>query len=474
MKYYVIDNNIHVFETEPTKGTLATRSMGKLTTVGNTEHPWFKERPWYNSICKTNFSFFNSNGSRNGASYEDGMWSGTPRDNDNWIEAIWIDNKLVIDDMKAIDYATKYKGASWIKGVCPLLYNGKIDLRKPQVATSKSPRTFLGQRKDGTIVMVVTNGRKYSGGELINKEELLTFQETVNLAIKLDLYNAVMGDGGGSSTMCINNKMVNDNEDRAVVDALIFYSKEKLEEVKVSEVKKKVVLDAGHGMSTSGKETPPYANGSKIKEAEQNYPIMFKVAQKLTSNGVAVFTTNSAIDIDMNLEDRVTIANAADADLFYSFHKNASADYTWNNVRGTEHLIYGLGGQAEIAAKIIQDKVVKMCGEKDRGVKVQNVYVLRKTTMPAVLGELGFMTNKEDASDMRNEQAQECYAEAIAQGICEFLGVSSTKEVVEVAPITDCVNEATKNNLIVAYEQYKLDRETLDSEFDKMFKSLMK
>lgn len=415
MKYYVIDNNIHVFETDPNKGSLVTRSMGKLTTVGNTEHPWFKERPWFNPTCKINMSFFNSNGSRNGASYEDGMWSGTPRDNDNWIEAIWLDNKLIIDDMQTIDYATKYKGASWIKGVCPLLYNGKIDLRKSQVAATKNPRTFFGQRKDGTIVMVVTDGRPYG----------LTFQQSVDLAVTLDLYNAVMFDSGGSSTMCINNKMVNDNENRSVVDALIFYSKEKLEEVKV---KKIVVLDAGHGMYTTGKETPPYADGSKIKEAEQNYPIMFKLAEYLEYQGIEVVITNKDIEYDMSLSKRVDVEKYSEADLFVSIHKNASPTFDWNDIEGIETYCYKFGYEGEKAARAVHAELVKTL-DKDRGVKEGNFYVIRETEAPAILCEIGFMTNLKEANRMLDVEWHNVYAEKIARGICNYFGIVYKEEV---------------------------------------------
>ena len=227
-----------------------------------------------------------------------------------------------------------------------------------------------------------------------------------------------------------------------------------------------VCLDAGHGMNTSGKQTPPYDDGSVIKEAEQNYPIMFKVAEKLTEQGIEVVMTNVNKQFDMSLESRVAIANASNADLFYSFHKNAGPSYEWSNARGTEHLIIAKGGNAEKAANIINRNVIVSSGDKNRGVKVQNVYVLRKTNMPAVLGELGFMTNKYDASDMKNEQAQEVYATAIAKGICEFLGVEY--EIEEPVDECDCVDEAWKLNLITVYERMSAEMADFKALIDSM------
>ena len=193
---------------------------------------------------------------------------------------------------------------------------------------------------------------------------------------------------------------------------------------------------------------------------------MFKVAEKLSNSGIDVFYTNTNIDKDMPLETRVEIANQTGADLFYSFHKNAGPTYEWTNIRGVEHLIYGRGGQAEKAANIIHKKVIESCGDKDRGVKVQNVYVLRKTSMPAVLGELGFMTSKEDASDMLNDQAQECYATAIAKGICEYFGVEY-KPLDEIEEC-ECVDEAWKLNLITVYERMSAEMADFKALIDEL------
>lgn len=215
MKYYK-QGICHIFEANPLDGALVAHTESKLSTVENINHDWFEDNEW-NKACGINFSFFNNDRTRNGASYED-YWMGKPQDNDKWIEAIWLNNKLIIDDLTTIDYATKYKGATFIKGVCPLLKDGKIDRSKSQAFSGKAPRTSFGQKEDGTIVMMATDGRPKG----------LDFEETVSLMLGLGCVNAVMCDGGGSSTMVINNKMVNTNEDRKVVDALLFYSKEEV------------------------------------------------------------------------------------------------------------------------------------------------------------------------------------------------------------------------------------------------------
>ncbi len=433
MKYFKHSEHVHVFEFDPNEGSLVAHGEDKLTRVEDINHDWYESRSYWHKIASINCSFFNTDGSRNGCSMENSMWRVTPYPNNSWVNVVWEWNKLKVTT--SIDL-NDYLSSRIVKGVLPLMASGVIDKRVKQVA-EVAPRTFIGQKEDGTVVMCVTDGRPFG----------LSFENTFKLAKELGCYTAVMLDGGGSSTMVINGNMVNNNENRKVYDALIFYSKEKLK------MQKHVVLDAGHGMLTSGKQTPYFKDGTVIKEAEQNYPIMFKVAEELRSHDVIVTLTNDNINFDMSLNSRVTVANATNADLFYSFHKNATAEYIWNGTRGTEHLIYGKGGEAEKAANIIHNKVIEMCGEKDRGVKVQNVQVLRETKMPAVLGELGFMTNMEDAMDMIDEQAQECYAKAIAYGILEYLGIEVVEEVKE----KECVDVALKDNIITTYERIEAD-----------------
>jgi len=212
-----------------------------------------------------------------------------------------------------------------------------------------------------------------------------------------------------------------------------------------------LVLDGGHFINSAGKQTPAYPDGTVIKEAEQNYPIMFLVKEKLEKQGITVITTNSDINKDVSLNDRVLKEKAIDAKLFISFHKNATADYKWNDVRGTETLIYRFGGEAEKAAKIIHSEIISATGDKDRGIKEMGdkIYVLKYTKAPALLLELGFMTNREDASDMRNKQAQECYANAVVKGILKYLNITP-KKVVEAN-----VNEALYKNLAMEFKKLK-------------------
>lgn len=184
----------------------------------------------------------------------------------------------------------------------------------------------------------------------------------------------------------------------------------------------KVCLDAGHGMNTAGKRTPPYPDGTQIREAEQNYAVMELVKKYLEYNGVEVVVTNPDKNKDMPLDQRVKKANESNADLFVSIHKNASSGSWQTGAKGIETYVYKKGGEAEQYANKVQGELINDTGMKDRGVKEGNFYVLKKTKMPAILVELGFMDYKPEADQMRDKEWHKKYAKAIVKGILKAKG----------------------------------------------------
>lgn len=184
----------------------------------------------------------------------------------------------------------------------------------------------------------------------------------------------------------------------------------------------KVCLDAGHGMNTAGKRTPPYPDGTQIREAEQNYAVMELVKKYLEHNGVEVVVTNSDKNKDMPLSERVEKANKSGADLFVSIHKNAYTGTWQDKAKGIETFVYKKGGKAEKYANNVQKELVADTKMNDRGVKEGNLYVLRKTKMPAILVELGFMDYKPEADQMRDKEWHKKYAKAIVKGIMKAQG----------------------------------------------------
>ena len=112
-------------------------------------------------------------------------------------------------------------------------------------------------------------------------------------------------------------------------------------------------------------------------------------------------------------------ANSWGADYFISIHTNASSQKTAN---GTEVLVYREPSRAANLAEDILRRVTEITGLNSRGVKERpGLYVLRKTKMPAVLVELGFITNPSDAIKMRDNPG--LFAQGIYRGLLDYLNL---------------------------------------------------
>ncbi len=184
----------------------------------------------------------------------------------------------------------------------------------------------------------------------------------------------------------------------------------------------KIAVDNGHGLNTPGKRTPPMPDGRVIREWEFNYPTAQKLGKVLKRCGLdVVFVSNTEKDTELSL--RVQRANNAKADLFVSIHYNAFKG-EWGTHGGVETFHYPGSSKGKRLAELVQKELVKATCLRNRGVKYKNFYVLRRTLMPAVLCECGFMDNLEEARLMLDENYQQKVAEAIGKGVCNYLGVN--------------------------------------------------
>ena len=176
----------------------------------------------------------------------------------------------------------------------------------------------------------------------------------------------------------------------------------------------KVVIDPGHGGKAPG------ATGGGVREKAVVLNVAKKIAAYLEARGCTVMLTRET-DVFVELSDRARMANEGKAILFVSVHCNSAKD----NPRATGMEIYHYTRASEAskrAARVIYDRLLPVCGLRGRGVKADNFAVLRETAMPAVLVELGFISNPSDRSKLTNFAWQDDAAEAIADGIVEALG----------------------------------------------------
>lgn len=109
------------------------------------------------------------------------------------------------------------------------------------------------------------------------------------------------------------------------------------------------------------------------------------------------------------------------ADLFVSVHINSATSLS---ATGLEVLVAGAGGKAAHCASLVLQQLAASAGWFNRGVKIQNVLVLKETSMPAILTENGFISNISDSSMLKDSQIIQSLATAHAKGICNYFGQS--------------------------------------------------
>lgn len=179
----------------------------------------------------------------------------------------------------------------------------------------------------------------------------------------------------------------------------------------------KIGLDCGHGLRTKGKETP---NG--IKEFTLNDKVRDKVVYILKDYDVEIIhTDNNEGYTDESLSSRLAKYKSKKVDAFVSIHHNAFGD-NWNNATGVEVYVDKKATSKDMKlAQCVYDRLVKYTGLKGRGIKKENFYVINQNTIPAILVEGEFMTNKANHKYITSDSGQTAYAKAVAEGLIEFL-----------------------------------------------------
>jgi N-acetylmuramoyl-L-alanine amidase len=172
-----------------------------------------------------------------------------------------------------------------------------------------------------------------------------------------------------------------------------------------------ICLDAGHGGKDSGA-----IKGSRY-EKDDVLRLAKRVGKVLKANGIEVKYTRTTDTYDSPLR-KAQISDNYDADYFISIHRNSSVN---KSARGSETLVCSKDEPKLEIAKSIQKYFVKH-GFVDRGVKVRkNLTVLRKTKAPALLIEVGFISNDED-NKLFDEKFNKI-ADCIAKGFMDAVGI---------------------------------------------------
>ena len=172
--------------------------------------------------------------------------------------------------------------------------------------------------------------------------------------------------------------------------------------------KKKIVIDAGHGGSDVG------AIGGEIYEKNITLDVAKRVEKLLKQKGYQVVMTRDD-DRYVSLQDRVQISENASPDIFVSIHVNSSVR---PEITGIETHYYH---QESVAlAQTVHSSFASAVNSPNRGLFKSKFYVINHTTSPAILVEIGFISNGEERTQLIGEKRKQATAKSIADGIQDY------------------------------------------------------
>ena len=167
-----------------------------------------------------------------------------------------------------------------------------------------------------------------------------------------------------------------------------------------------VVVDAGHGGFDRGG-----VPGQRVAEKDKTLDVALRLAAVLRASGYRVVLTRSG-DYFVTLGQRVAIANSQSNAIFVSVHFNCASRSGANGIE----TYYYRGDSSSLAASIHRN-VVAGAPSENRGIRRRGFFVIRRTSIPSVLVECGFLTNPTEASLAQSPSYRQKLAEEIARGI---------------------------------------------------------
>ena len=180
-----------------------------------------------------------------------------------------------------------------------------------------------------------------------------------------------------------------------------------------------VIVDAGHGGKDSGK-----VGTNEVLEKDINLKIAAALKNELEKRDIEVVMTREDDERlgdtqTEDLKERVSIINESKPDLTVSIHQNS---YHEASVHGSQAFYFTHSAEAKSAAGMIQKAMESVDEQGTREAKANDTYyLLKKTEVPVVIMECGFLSNYEEAEKLATEEYQQAVAEAIAEGVVKYL-----------------------------------------------------
>ena len=291
----------------------------------------------------------------------------------------------------------------------------KLGAKKHELIMSFSaPVVYSIVRNDNALTIYMFNVQNYNEQDLIRTFNNTFYKKfTLSLLPKIGV-RAVMPGLSKEDTVTVEQGI-----DGKALKLTI--SKSKLEEPKTNadrpfrkKTKDKIVLDAGHGGSDYG------AIREGINEKDITLDITQRVEAILRSKGYKVALTRTD-DTFVSLEDRVDFSENEEPEIFVSIHVNSAVSTDPNGIETHWYHDYSKG----LAETVHKHLIKELPNAHDRGLFKSKFYVINHTTDPAILCEIGFLSNTEERNDMLTDSRKQKTAKAIADGIIEYLKKAS-------------------------------------------------
>jgi N-acetylmuramoyl-L-alanine amidase len=171
----------------------------------------------------------------------------------------------------------------------------------------------------------------------------------------------------------------------------------------------RIVVDAGHG----GKDHGAIRDG--VREKDLNLSLAMMVKDALEAKGFKVYVTRST-DEFLPLPQITAITNRIHPDLFISIHHNASVNSALNGIE-----TYYYTPQSVALARRVHSREINNVAARDGGVKRAMFYVIHHTDVPAILCEVGYVSNPNELSDLQSWERKSKTARSIADGVVDYL-----------------------------------------------------
>lgn len=336
------------------------------------------------------------------------------------------DDKLIIQMNVAENYISYVKNLEG--GIAVIVQEKPIYIpteKSEQETNSKAPDNQKGtlkyEIKNNHPVISITKVKGYDSTKVSIQDNYLNHNIVIDLgkdysgvfdksyisATDLFLNNVGLSTSNGTTKIAISEKDIYGVKIQETADTIEFHI------LRPRQVYDKiVVLDIGHGGHDSG------AVGNGIQEKYINFNQSMLVEKLLSQQGIKAYVTRNT-DKYIMLRDRSTFSNGISPHLFISFHNNSASSSV---AKGTEVLYNPNSSSSKKAAQLVLNGLINNTGMYNRGIKSRtDLSVLKYTEAPAILIEVGFISNASDAAKLKNSEFNEKVALGIVQGIKKYL-----------------------------------------------------